>query len=186
MIKSKTHEIFCDSISKLNSIICSLDKQLGLVSDAAYAIDHQSNTTINLDKEKNKHISPLHHKKEKKETKKTETPQINQKNTSDDIQSLFNECDIRVGKVVELTNMENSDKVYILKIDLGGQNLRTIGTGLRKFVPPEELLGKTVLVFANLKPKKFPSFVSEGMVLTAHREQGDQFEVPRAPEGKLF
>ena len=55
--------------------------------------------------------------------------------------------------------MENSEDIYLVKIDLGETQPRDIGTGLRKYVPQDEFLGKNVLVFANLKPKKLGSSI---------------------------
>ena len=70
--------------------------------------------------------------------------------------------DLRVGKIVECEICPNSDKLYIEKIDLGEGTLREIGSGLRQFVPMEEMLreGSLCVVYANLKPRKLAHIMS--------------------------
>lgn len=200
MSKSKVHEIFCDSLNKLSSIIRNLDKQLGTISQHSIdaAIEHKvqsishSENLINtehsnsLSKKEKKESAPKKESASKKESapkkeEKTSKTQTTAQNIDPSI-TLFNECDLRVGKVVELKNKEGSDEIYELKIDLGEKDLRNIGTGLRKYVPAEEINGKFVVVFANLKPKKLGNFVSEGMVLCSYTEDDSKFELPRPNE----
>ena len=71
--------------------------------------------------------------------------------------------DLRVGRIVECEICPNSDKLYIEKIDLGeSTGLREIGSGLRQFVPMEEMLreGSLCVVYANLKPRKLAHIMS--------------------------
>lgn len=177
MIKSKAQEIFRESLKKLNQIIYNLDKNLGLNSNLPnIQLECQMNckssipSNIKIEEEK----TPI------KVPKKTEN-----KPKEDPLISLFNDVDLRVGKVLEIKNKENSEEIYLLKIDLGEGSHRNIGTGLRKYVSPEEFLGKNVLVFANLKPKKLGDFVSEGMVLCSYNEDETKFELPRPHQGNL-
>jgi aminoacyl tRNA synthase complex-interacting multifunctional protein 1 len=200
MSKNKVHEIFCDSLKKLTSMIANLDKQLGTVSQPSIdaAIEHKVQSTSQSENLINTEHSHTFSKKEKKESapkkepapKKESAPKKEEKSSKtqpaaqnvDPSVTLFNECDLRVGKVVELKNKEGSDEIYELKIDLGEKELRNIGTGLRKYVPAEEIKGKFVIVFANLKPKKLGNFVSEGMVLCSYTEDDSKFELPRPSE----
>ncbi|XP_011203673.2 tyrosine--tRNA ligase, cytoplasmic [Bactrocera dorsalis] len=73
--------------------------------------------------------------------------------------------DIRVGKVVEVSRHPDADTLYVLKIDLGEEQPRTIISGLVKFVTIEELDQRLVAVLCNLKPSKMRGILSEGMVL---------------------
>lgn len=73
--------------------------------------------------------------------------------------------DIRVGKVVEVSRHPDADTLYVLKIDLGESQPRTIISGLVKFVTIEELDQRLVAVLCNLKPSKMRGILSEGMVL---------------------
>jgi methionine--tRNA ligase beta chain len=191
MIKNKAQEIFKDSLKKLNQMIFNLDRNLGLVSNVntgnvfpiesnqIYLMSSSSNLINTTDK--STVSSEASSKKDKKVTKKAE-----EKPKEDLNLNLFNECDIRVGKVIELRNKENSEEIYLLKVDLGEVNLRNIGTGLRKHVPPEEIEGKQVLVFSNLKPKKLGEFVSEGMILCCYDEAETKFELPRPNQSKDY
>ena len=64
--------------------------------------------------------------------------------------------------------MEGFNDIYELEIDLGEGNLRKIGTGLRHYIPMEKIANSKVIVFSNLKPKKFgKNFESNGMIMTA-------------------
>ena len=84
----------------------------------------------------------------------------------------FAKADIRVAKVLSAEAVEGSDKLIRLQLDLGEDNPRQIFSGIRKHVSPESLVGKSVLVVANLAPRKMRFGVSEGMVLCAENPDG--------------
>ena len=62
--------------------------------------------------------------------------------------------------------VEGADRLLCLKVDLGSGQ-RQIVAGIAKYYKPEELVGKLVVVVANLKPAKLRGIVSEGMLLAA-------------------
>ena len=97
----------------------------------------------------------------------------------------FNNCDLRVGKIVECTECEGSDKLYIEKIDLGEGQLREIGSGVKQFIKLEEMLRADafVVVFANLKPRKLAHIMSQGMVMCASNADHTAIELIRPPAG---
>ena len=78
----------------------------------------------------------------------------------------FDKLDLRIGEVVEINDHEKADRLYVLKVDLGSE-VRTIVSGLKNYYKKEELLGKKVVVIANLKPVKLRGVLSSGMVLAA-------------------
>ena len=80
--------------------------------------------------------------------------------------SDFAKLDIRVGRIIEVSDHPNADKLYVMKVDLGNE-VRTLVGGLKKYYSKEELVGKTVIVLANLKPKELRGIVSNGMLLAA-------------------
>ncbi len=80
--------------------------------------------------------------------------------------SEFARLDLRVGKVVSVEPVPNSRKLLRLEVDLGTEK-RQILAGLQKWYKPEDLLGKYVVVVANLKPKQMAGLVSQGMLLAA-------------------
>lgn len=79
----------------------------------------------------------------------------------------FKAVDLRVGKVLQCARVQGSDKLLQLTIDLGPLGQRNIFSGIGPSYAPEQLVGKHVVVFANLKPRKMRFGVSEGMVLAA-------------------
>jgi methionyl-tRNA synthetase len=75
--------------------------------------------------------------------------------------------DLRVGKIVACENVPKADKLLRLTVDLGPLGQRNIFSGIAKSYKPEQLLGKHVVVFANLAPRKMRFGVSEGMIMAA-------------------
>jgi methionyl-tRNA synthetase len=69
--------------------------------------------------------------------------------------------------VLACDKVEKADKLLQLTIDLGPLGMRNIFSGIAKSYAPEELVGKNVAVFANLKPRKMRFGMSEGMVLAS-------------------
>ena len=74
--------------------------------------------------------------------------------------------DIRVGEIVEVEDIKGSKKLYKLKVDIG-REIREVVAGLKKYYKQNELLGKKVLLLANLKPAKIFGVLSQGMLLAA-------------------
>ena len=84
----------------------------------------------------------------------------------------FAKLDLRVGKVLEVSNHPSADKLFVLKVDLGDGPPRQILAGLRPYMPPETLLGRMIVVVANLEPRKMRGLESHGMLLAAGHEDG--------------
>lgn len=78
----------------------------------------------------------------------------------------FMKVKLRVGKILSVEEVEGSDNLYSLTVDLGEEK-RHIIAGLKKHYKKDELIGKLVTVVANLKPKKIFGRMSEGMLLAA-------------------
>jgi methionyl-tRNA synthetase len=76
-----------------------------------------------------------------------------------------------VARVAEAATVDGSDKLLRLTLELGGGELRTVFSGIRSAYRPEQLLGRQVVVVANLVPRKMRFGVSQGMVLCASDEQ---------------
>ena len=79
----------------------------------------------------------------------------------------FNKVDLRVAEVCEAEAVEGSTKLLRLLVSLGGSEYRTIFAGLQGKVDPPALLGRKIVVCANLAPRKMRFGVSEAMVLAA-------------------
>ncbi|MEO6435207.1 MAG: methionine--tRNA ligase subunit beta [Tepidisphaeraceae bacterium] len=78
----------------------------------------------------------------------------------------FAKLELRVATVLECKPHANADKLLILQIDLGGEK-RQICAGLRQHAQPEELVGKQIVVVANLAPRQMRGEISQGMLLAA-------------------
>ena len=83
----------------------------------------------------------------------------------------FMEVELRVGKIVNVEDHPNADRLYVVKLDDGTESQRTICAGIKEYYSREDLMGKTVVFVANLKPRPLRGVVSEGMMLAA--DDGD-------------
>ena len=78
----------------------------------------------------------------------------------------FAKLDLRLAKVVACEEVKRSKKLYKLTLDVGGET-RTVASGIKQWYRPEELVGKTVVLVANLKPVTLCGVESRGMILCA-------------------
>ena len=78
----------------------------------------------------------------------------------------FAKIELRVATVVECKPHPNADKLLILQIDLGSEK-RQICAGLKQHMGAEELVGKQIVVVANLAPRPMRGEISNGMLLAA-------------------
>ena len=83
----------------------------------------------------------------------------------------FSKCDFRIGLVKSVEDHPNADKLYVLKVDIGGE-VRTIVSGLKDYYKPDEIVGKKVAVIVNLKPVNLRGVESNGMILAAEDGKG--------------
>ncbi len=81
--------------------------------------------------------------------------------------SDFQKLDLRVGVILEASKHPDADKLLAFKVDLGEAEPRGIVSGIAMHFKPEELVGKQVIVVANLPPRKIRGIMSKGMILTA-------------------
>ena len=85
--------------------------------------------------------------------------------------SFFTKLDLRTATVIEAKPVPKADKLLQLTLDLGFEE-RTVLSGIAEHYKPEEVLGKKVVMVANLKPRKMRGILSQGMVLMAEDETG--------------
>ena len=83
----------------------------------------------------------------------------------------FMKVELRVAKVLEAEAVPKSKKLVKLKVDVGTEH-RTIVAGIAEAYPPDQLVGRTIVIVANLKPAKLMGIESNGMVLAASPEGG--------------
>ena len=78
----------------------------------------------------------------------------------------FSRLNIRVGKIIGAEDVEGSNKLIKMKVDIGGEE-RQIVAGISKFYSVDELTNKTVIVLINLEPRKIFGIESQGMLLAS-------------------
>jgi methionyl-tRNA synthetase len=83
----------------------------------------------------------------------------------------FAKLELRVGKILQCEQHPKADKLLVLKVKVGPEE-RTIVSGIRQWYRPEELVGKKVIIVANLKPVKLRGIESQGMILSAEDKDG--------------
>jgi len=96
----------------------------------------------------------------------------------------FAKLDLRVARVVDAAEVDGSDKLLRLQLDLGDEQ-RTVFSGIRKQYAAKDLMGRNVIMVANLAPRKMRFGISEGMVLCASDEADQLFllSADSAPPG---
>ena len=82
--------------------------------------------------------------------------------------------ELRTGEIISAEKHPDADKLYVLQISLGGEQ-RQIVSGIAKYFTIDELIGKRVVVVANLKPAKLRGVMSYGMILMAEDKDGLRF-----------
>ncbi|MDD4017420.1 MAG: methionine--tRNA ligase subunit beta, partial [Kiritimatiellae bacterium] len=89
----------------------------------------------------------------------------------------FAKADLRVAKVVSAELVEGADKLLKLLLDIGETAPRQVFAGIRKAYDPATLVGRQVVMVANLAPRKMRFGLSEGMILAAGNPDGALFVV---------
>lgn len=84
----------------------------------------------------------------------------------------FIKVDLRVGEIKVAERVPNADKLLRFEVDLGEEKPRQILAGLAEYYDPEPLIGRKVVVVANLKPRKMRGLESQGMICAASLEDG--------------
>jgi len=84
----------------------------------------------------------------------------------------FAKIDLRVAKVIEAERVEGSNKLLKLKLEVGKET-RQVVSGISKYYSPEDMIGKYVILVANLKPAKLKGIESQGMILAAANDKDE-------------
>lgn len=83
--------------------------------------------------------------------------------------SEWKKLELRIGKILLVEKVENSDKLIKLQVDLGKEK-RQIVAGIAEFFKPKDLIGKEIPILVNLEPKMFRGVESKGMILAVDIE----------------
>ena len=84
----------------------------------------------------------------------------------------FMAVDLKLGKILSVEDHPNADRLYVVNLDDGTENGRTICAGLKEFYSKEDMVGMYVAFVANLAPRKLRGIFSEGMMLAADDGEG--------------
>lgn len=87
-----------------------------------------------------------------------------------DINQFFN-VKLKVAEVLEAERVPDTDKLMKLRITLGSEE-RTLVAGIAQYYTPDDIIGKQIVVVANLKPAKLRGIESQGMLLAARDDDG--------------
>ncbi len=79
----------------------------------------------------------------------------------------FRRVVLRVGRVLEAADHPNANRLLVLKVDIGDGEVRQIVAGIKQWYAPFQLVGKSVLIVANLQPAALRGVQSQGMMLAA-------------------
>jgi methionyl-tRNA synthetase len=121
--------------------------------------------------------------------KQEEKPQIAEQPTTDNEQTAadeenyitiedFTKVELRVGEIKVAERIPKADKLLRFEIDLGEDKPRQILAGLAEYYEPEKLIGRKVVVVANLKPRKMRGLESQGMICAASLENDEDGTPP--------
>ncbi len=94
----------------------------------------------------------------------------------------FQRLQLVVGRIVSVEDHPNATKLYVMKIDIGGEVKQSVA-GLKPYYKPEELTGKLVAVIANLEPAILRGLESQCMILAASEGEVVSFLTPEKPVG---
>ncbi len=85
----------------------------------------------------------------------------------------FAKVELKVGKILEAEPVEGSEKLVRLTVDVGEEETRNIFAGIIKWYAPVDLIGKNIIVVANLEPRKMMGSESQGMLLAADSKDSE-------------
>jgi methionyl-tRNA synthetase len=111
--------------------------------------------------------------KEQKKQNKQEQVKAPEKAVSETDEGIitideFFRTELKTARVLEAEKVEGADKLLKLQIEVGGEK-RQLVAGVAEFYSPEEMIGRTIVVVANLKPAKIRGIESQGMLLAAKK-----------------
>ncbi|GGI66282.1 methionine--tRNA ligase [Enterococcus alcedinis] len=95
----------------------------------------------------------------------------------------FDKVELKVAEVIDCQKVKGADKLLQFRLAAGDNQDRQILSGIAEFyADPSALIGKKVVIVANLKPRKMRGLISQGMILSAENEAGE-LKIVEAPAG---
>lgn len=113
-----------------------------------------------------------------KENKKEVNPPKDDKHKPNIEKEEFEKLELLTAKILFAEKVENADKLIKFVVDIGAGEQRVVVSSIAEYYKAEDMVGKTVLYLANLKPKKFRGIISHGMLLLA--DNGETLSIMKA------
>ena len=158
-----------DSAKSIEAQLCCEDKTLTFGTVTEYSVGTPTPLFARLDSEKVlAEIAADQEEKAKAEEKAENVVSIAQIGIED-----FAKVELRAAKITACEPIPKAKKLLKLTLDDGSGKDRIVASGIAKYYTPEELIGHTVIVVANLKPAKLCGVESNGMILAADCADGD-------------
>ena len=86
----------------------------------------------------------------------------------------FAKVDLRVAEIINVEEIEGADNLYKLNLNVGELGERIICAGIKPYYSSDELIGKKIIIVANLAPRKLRGIESHGMLLAAGSKEKDK------------
>jgi methionyl-tRNA synthetase len=153
------------------SLMLQLGVEKTIEEQGMASLDNWGGLTSGTKTQKAKQLFPrIEDKQAAKILAELEAPKENVKDDSGQITiDEFMKVDLRTGKILEAEKVKKSKKLVQLKVDIGTET-RQILAGIAESFEPEDLIGRTVIIVANLKPAKLMGIESQGMLLAANND----------------
>ena len=113
-----------------------------------------------------------------KENKKEVNPPKDEKHKPNIEKEEFEKLELLTAKIIFAEKVENADKLIKFVVDIGEGEQRVVVSSIAEYYKAEDMVGKTVLYLANLKPKKFRGLMSHGLLLLA--DNGETLSIMKA------
>lgn len=102
----------------------------------------------------------------------------------------FSKVDLRLARIVKAENIEGADKLYKLTLDVGALGERVICAGIKQQFPDSAVLegrasvleGRSIVIVANLAPRKMRGIMSQGMLLAVANDDGSNMQLVTVPD----
>ena len=145
-----------------------MKKNKNNITELVFILD-RSGSMSGLEKDTIGGFNSLVEKQKKQEIKAPKTKDVVVPEGMVTIDQFF-KTQLRTAKVLEAERIEGKTRLLHLKIDLGNGDIRSLVAGIAQQYAPEDVIGKTIVVVANLMPAKIAGFESCGMLLAAKSE----------------
>ena len=154
------------------SLMLQLGVEKTIGEQGMRSLDNWGSLLSGIKTQKAKQLFPrIEDKQAAKILTELETPKNSSKDDSGKITiDEFMKVDLRTGKILEAEKVKKSKKLIQLKVDIGTET-RQILAGIAESYEPKNLIGRTVIIVANLKPAKLMGIESQGMVLAASSDE---------------